>query len=663
MTRGSQLFAPTHADSILIGEYFSSGMDESVSPFLTDDSRRWGHNLPLKISFFSAFLLAWAYFLSFFPAYQTASGLLILLTFFFAGVPALIEAIKDIAALEINIDVLMSLAAFLSVFIGSGREGALLLVLFSFSGALEEAVRTKAKGAISSLKKLSPTKAHQVKSDGSVIERSVKDIKAGTHILVKAGEVAPLDGKVVAGLSSVNMVHLTGESLPVTKDIGDQVAAGSQNLDGALTLNVTHTSSNSTLAKIIHLITEAQKAKPKLGQWLDEVSSKYATTVIILSFCFAAFLPLFISIPYLGISGSIYRALAFLIAASPCALILAVPIAYLSAISASAKAGVILKGGAVLDSLAECTVVALDKTGTLTTGELKCSHVIPLHERDPEALAIAFALEQKAEHPIARSICRLADEKNSAPVEIEGFRALFGSGLIGKYKGKDVAIGNAEFILPQLESALKEKAEQKIVELKEAGSVVAILNHGEHITFFLFEDELRPLVPETIHKLTSELGLKCVMLTGDHERSAEIVAKQLELHHYHSALSPKEKLQYISELAKTQKLIMVGDGINDAPALARAHVGISMGKMGSSTAVDVSDVILVQDRFELIEWVAKKAKLTTRIVKQNLTIASVAILAAVIPALIGWVPLWLAVILHEGGTVLVGLNALRLLRR
>jgi Zn2+/Cd2+-exporting ATPase len=663
MTRNSQLFAPAQADSILIGEYFSSGMDESVSPFLTDDSRKWGHNLPLKTSFFSAFLLICAYFLSFFPAYQTASGLLILLTFFFAGVPALIEAVKDIAALEINIDVLMSLAAFLSVFIGSGREGALLLVLFSFSAALEEAVRTKAKGAISSLKKLSPTKAYQIKEDGSVIERSVKDIKAGTHILVKAGEVVPLDGKVVAGLSSVNMVHLTGESLPVTKDIGDKVAAGSQNLDGALTLIVTHTSSNSTLAKIIHLITEAQKAKPKLSQWLDEVSSKYATTIIFLSFLFAAGLPLVFPMPYLGSSGSIYRALAFLIAASPCALILAVPIAYLSAISASARVGVILKGGAVLDSVADCTAVALDKTGTLTTGELKCSHMIPLENEDPKALAIAFALEQKAEHPIARSICRLADKQNVAPEVIEGFRALFGSGLIGSYKGKEVAIGNADFIIPQLNKELQKKTSEKLDELKKEGSVVAVLNHGEHITFFLFEDELRPLVPETIHALRQNLGLKCVMLTGDHEQSAEIVAKQLELHHYHAALTPEQKLLYISELAKTQKLIMVGDGINDAPALARAHVGISMGKMGSSTAVDVSDVILVQDRFELIEWTIRKARLTTRIVKQNLTIASVAILAAVIPALIGWVPLWLAVILHEGGTVLVGLNALRLLRR
>lgn len=644
------LFPATTGGVELFDEFFESGLEESVSPFLTPESRNWGKNVGLKSSLVSAFLLLFAFIFSFFPGQAALSNLFLLLTYFLAGIPALISSVEDIIDFEINIDVLMTLAAFLSVLIGSGKEGALLLVLFSFSGAMETAVRTKAKGAISSLKKLAPQKAYIVQPGGALVPRSVRDIVPGTLIHVKAGEVIPLDGKVVSGASSVNLVHLTGENLPLTRDVGDTVPAGGRNLEGALTLVVTHTSSDSTLARIIQLITQAQEAKPKLQRWMDALSNRYAVSIIALAFLFALTLPLFFHIPYLGPEGSIYRALAFLIAASPCALIIAIPIAYLSAVSCCAKQGILLKGGVILDALAKCRTVAMDKTGTLTTGELVCLEMIV--EKDYDAfLSIAYALERSAVHPIAQAITNFAESKGVPPAQITDFRSIPGYGLEGKFEGKEVRIGNADWLLPDTD---------RVREIKERGEIVTILRVGEEYALFRFRDQLREDIVPTLRKLKERWGMRLLMLTGDHEASARAIAQEAGLTEYYADLRPEDKLAYIS---KEENLAMVGDGINDAPALARATVGISMGKIGSTTAIDASDIVFLQDSIDLLEWLVKKSHQVVRIVKQNVSIAAAAIVFATMPALLGWIPLWLAVVLHEGGTVLVGLNALRLLKK
>lgn len=613
----------------LIGNYYNSGKELNQSPFLAPSSRKWGHNLALKVAILSACLL----FLSF----LFSNPLFLLLTFFFAGVPALIGAVEDLVEGKLNIDVLMSLAAFVSLFIGSGQEGGLLLVLFAFAGALEKSVKSKAKGAIRSLEKLTPSRAFVLREDGSLIERALADIRIGDKILVKAGSVVPLDGRVIQGASSVDLVHLTGENIPVSKQVGDLVPSGAHNHEGALTLEVTQESSDSTIARIIQLITEAQKAKPKIGLWLDRIMSRYATCVILATFLFALTAPFLTAIPYLGAKGSIYRALAFMIAASPCALILAIPIAYLSAISACAKKGIILKGGVVLDALASCDAVALDKTGTLTTGELVCNDV---EGATDELLALALALEQRADHPIAQAICNYVTAKGIKPLEIDHFRALFGKGVRAEYQGHDVTITGC-------------------TGCRQEGKICACLSYREQRVHFSFEDAVRPQAKETVAAL-HKMGVSTVMLSGDHQQSVEKVANQLNINHFQASLTPDQKLAYI---AKQENLVMVGDGINDAPALARAAIGISMGKMGNQTAIDVSDVVLLHDRIDHLGWLFKKARLTKRIVKQNLALASLAIALAVLPALCGLVPLWLAVLLHEGGTVVVGLNALRLLSR
>lgn len=655
---------------VVFEEFFELGLPESVSPFLKPDSRQWGINLTLKASIAAAFLLAIAFALSFSPTLLPISHFILILVYFMAGIPSLIESVEDLLEMEINIDILMTLAAFSSVLIGSGMEGALLLVLFALSGSIEDAVETKAKSSISSLTKLSPTKACVIDADGTLLERALHDIPIGTNILVKAGQVIPLDGKVIEGISSVNMVHLTGENLPVTKQVGDQVPAGARNLEGALTLNVTHTSGDSTLARIIQLVTQAQEARPVLQRWFDKLSRVYAISIILLAGVFALALPFLLAIPFLGPGGSIYRAVAFLIAASPCALIIAIPIAYLSAISACAKKGILLKGGITLDTLASCTSMALDKTGTLTTGDLTCEGLEPLEdvsrEEIAEALSVAHAMERNAVHPIAKSILSYAKTHQVPLASLKDFKAIAGYGLqaiaMTSRGEEDAYIGHPDYILTKIPPETAAKLLAKTKDIQARGELIAVMLMGSRLFLFRFHDTIRPKIKEMIREIRKKRGWQLVMLTGDHEDSAKRIAQEVGIDDYHANLRPADKLNYVSLLAQERGLVMVGDGINDAPALARATVGICMGKVGSTAAIDAADVVLLHDNIELLDWLVGKAYQTKKIVKQNLIVAFSAIFLASMPALAGFVPLWLAVVLHEGGTVLVGLNALRLLR-
>lgn len=648
----------------LFDEFFASGKEESISPFLTRGSRRWGKNLPLKSAGLSTLLLVFAFAFSF--TNTPVSNLFLAFVFFFSGIPALIESIDDLKSLQINIDVLMTLAAFVALFIDSGLEGALLLVLFEISGALEETVSNKALSAIHNLNHLAPKIARVVADDGSIYEKSVREIEPGTKLLIKSGEVVPLDGKVIEGASSVNLVHLTGESIPDPKEIGDEVPAGARNLDAALVIEVTRTSSDSTLTRIIQLILEAQEAKPRLQRWLDQFGKTYATTIITLTFLFAICLPLLFAMPYSGFEGSIYRALAFLIAASPCALIIAVPTAYLSAISACARKGILLKGGITLDALATCKTVAFDKTGTLTTGDLLCTALEPIGKTktaDLEALGIATALERHVVHPIATAIVRHAQEQKAPLPEIFNFKAIPGYGLEGTLQnGTPVAIGLLEHIIKTASPEAIQEIRAKATHSATQGHVLSALSIGSELFLFRFTDQVRTEIPGLMQKIRQQNGLAPVMLTGDNEQNAHFVGKLLGIEQIYANLRPEDKLDMVAKLVEKNGLAMIGDGVNDAPALARATVGISMGRIGSATAVDASDVVLLNDDLHLLSWLFSKATLTQSIIKQNLILALAVILLATTPALLGLVPLWMAVILHEGGTVLVGLNSLRLLR-
>lgn len=620
-------------------EFFSSGLEESISPFLTPSSRKWGKNLTLKSAYSALLFLILSFAFSFYNIYL--SYIFLSLVYFLAGIPALIAALNDLKNLEINIDVLMTLAAFVAVLINSGQEGALLLVLFELSHGLEHSVSKKAKSALHNLNHLAPKFGHIVAEDGVIFEKSVREIAVGEKILVKVGEIVPLDGTVIEGSSFVNLVHITGESIPVSRSKGDSLVAGARNLEAALTIEVNRTSSDSTLAKIIQLITEAHEAKPKLQRTLDRFGKHYATSIIALTFLFALSFPFLLNITF---DTAVYRALAFLIAASPCALIIATPTAYLSAISSCARKGILLKGGITLDALASCTKIAFDKTGTLTTGELQC---VAIEGEGPVdfALSIAYGLERNVVHPIANAICKMAQEKKILPAEISAFKAIHGQGLEGIFEGKKVAIGVPHFVGAKIS--------------EENKGILAALSVDSQIFLFRFTDQIRK---ETFAALQA-LPLKKVILTGDNLHNAQFVAESVNISEVYANLKPEDKLDKVAELSQESGLAMVGDGINDAPALMRATVGISLGRIGSATAVDASDVVLLNDDLSLLQWLFRKAKKTQSIVKQNLTLALAVICLATTPALIGLIPLWVAVILHEGGTVLVGLNSLRLLRR
>ena len=657
------------ATPYIFDEFFASGKEESISPFLTPKSRMWGKNLGLRTSLFSAFLLFSSFTFSFF--FPPLSSFLLLFVYFFSGTPALLASIEDIKNLEINIDVLMTLAALLSVTIGSEMEGALLLVLFELSGSMENMVSEKTKGTLLKLHQLSPRFASVLSSDGTLYEKTVKEIPIGTRLLIKAGEVVPLDGLVIDGSSFVNLFHLTGEGHPVPKKKGDEVQAGARNLDGTLTLEVTRTSSDSTLTRIIQLITQAQEAKPQLQRFLDRFGKWYALTIISLFLIFAITLPLFFPIPYLGPEGGIYRALAFLIAASPCALIIATPTAYLSAISSCARKGILLKGGIFLDALASCKKIAFDKTGTLTTGKLTCISIESVTRNPPfctldEALSIAYALERNAVHPIADAIVVFAKEKSVKAKELVHFNAVAGYGLEGSVylneKLANVFIGHSGFIEQKIPNALQDDWKSLQSALQREGHLSTLLLVEDTLFLFHFLDTIRPESVSVIHRLKNQEGLKPLMLTGDHFEIAQTVAKKVGIDEFFANLRPEDKLTKVTTLSQESGLIMVGDGINDAPALARSTVGISLGKIGSATAIDASDIVFLNDDLSLLDWLTRKAKKTIHIVKQNISLALFVIVFATTPALLGLIPLWIAVILHEGGTVLVGLNSLRLLK-
>lgn len=638
---------------IVFDEFFESGMQESISPFLTKSSRKWGKGLELK----SALLAAFCLLISFLSPEKTLSNLCLLFTYFFAGTPALIGAIDDLLKFEINIDILMTLAAFFSVLIGSGFEGGLLLVLFAISGGLEEAVRLKAKGAILSIRKLSPTKALVVKEEGHLVEKSTKDISIGTKLLVRPGDMVPLDGRVISGQSTLNLVHLTGENLPVTKKVGDSVPQGAANLDGSITIEVERTANDSTLQKIIELVTEAENAKPKLERWFDKITSTYALCVIGAFVLISLTFPFLFSLPFLGKEGSIYRGLTFLIAASPCALIIALPIAYLSAIGRSAKKGIIVKGGVVFEALASCKKMAFDKTGTLTYGKLEMFGQYGKNE-----LTVAYSLEQSAHHPIAEAICNYAQNEKLVPLTVKHFRSFPGLGIMGEIDEHKAYIGNKEFVFPHIPEEKRTKLEEELQAIENQGFIFTILFFNDQAHIFSFKDQIKPQVPKVISALKNECSVLSIMLTGDHEQSSKVIANEAGIETFYANLRPEEKLQKIDMLAKKENLAMVGDGINDAPALARAQVGISMGKMGSRAAVDASDIVLLHDNVEHLLWLVKKSRKTKVVVRQNLLFAFLAIILASLPAVLGLIPLWIAVCLHEGGTLLVGLNALRLLR-
>lgn len=638
-------------------DFIASSYAENNSPFLSYEGKSLSKNLLLKGALFSAVSLVLAIILKNYAL--NISYILLSIVFFLCGTPSLLGAIRDIYHKILNIDILMTMAAFVALLMGSPFEGALLLVLFELSGAMEEAVLYKTQKALFALKELKPKRGLVLKEDGSVLERSICDITIGSKVLVPPGEIVPLDGIIIEGSAFINIAHLTGESLPISVTKGIKVPAGAKNIDGRIIVLVERINADSTISKITDLITSAQSSKPALQTLFDTFSSKYAGSVICLFFLFATTLPFLTNLPFLGKEGALYRALAFLITASPCALILATPTTYFSAISACLKKGILLKGGNVLDAITKCKIVAFDKTGTLTTGALKVhslktvSGTMDIHT----LLALALTLEQNTTHPIGKAITSYVQDLKILPEKIHDFMQHPGLGVSGNFEAHHVAIGKKDLLLQFATPSMKSLIEN--FHFDDPFPYTLFLA-GDNLVLFLFSDEPRQEAKECIFKLKT-MHITSLLLTGDHKASALRMGTLLGIDEVGFEMDPGKKLETIKNL-NAQGIVMVGDGINDAPSLTQATVGISMGHTGSHTAREAADVVLMREDLSLIPYLFSKSHKARLILIQNLTLALSVILLATTPALLGTIPLWLAVILHEGGTVLVGLNSLRLLK-
>eukprot|EP00850_Spirogloea_muscicola_P014894 SM000110S18901 [mRNA] locus=s110:246472:250725:+ [translate_table: standard] len=641
-------------------------------------------------------------------------GVLMALAFPLTAVPAVLDALVDLAGGQVNIHVLMALAAVASVCMGNAIEGGLLLAMFSISHSAEDIITERALGDVSDLKDNNPETALLLESYSPTLspermsykEVPVQKVATGSFVLVKVGETVPVDGEVCRGRSMVVVEHLTGESRPQQKQVGDPIPGGARNVDGLLVIKAVKTWEDSTVARIMKLTQEARVNRPRLQRWLDTFSNQYSQAVVIVSVAVAVLGPLLFKWPFRnvgGVRGSLYRALGLMVAASPCALAVA-PLAYATAVSACARQGILLKGGQALDALAMCNSVAFDKTGTLTSGQLTCTLIEPLMGHTPhmdmkgqttgahdargccssegcemEALAIANAMEQAATHPIARAVKDYSQGRNLPDVDVADIRLVPGQGLVAavtlseqaaRKHAVEARLGSLDYIASDSPSRAEFERPWQAASVSPRSSVLvhAALAVGEKVTLFHFEDELREGTKEVIQELR-EAKMSVLMLTGDHSTAAKRVGDAIGIEEVYSNLKPDDKLRHVQEwskeAAKRRKggLMMVGDGINDAPALAAASVGVVLARHASATAIAAADVLLLRDDLDGVAFVLAKARQTTALVKQSVGLALACIFVASFPAVLGFLPLWLTVLLHEGGTIIVCLNSVRALNR
>ncbi|KAL9229796.1 hypothetical protein vseg_005226 [Gypsophila vaccaria] len=627
---------------------------------------------------------------------------LILAAFPLVGVSASLDALIDISGGKVNIHVLMALAGFASVFMGNSLEGGLLIAMFNLAHIAEEYFTSRSMVDVKELKENHPDFALVIVkedeapdfSDLSYKKIPVTELAVGMFVLVQAGESVPVDCVVSQGRSTITIEHLTGEVKPMERNVGDKIPGGARNLDGMLIVEATKTWKESMLSKIVQLTEEAHQNKPKLQRWLDEFGEQYSKVVMVLSVAVAIVGPIVFKWPFFstsGCRGSIYRALGLMVAASPCALAVA-PLAYATAISACARKGILLKGANVLDALAACSTIAFDKTGTLTTGVLKFKAIEPIHGHhsgvndgetaaccvpncEKEAIAVAAAMEKGTTHPIGRAVVDHSIGLDLPSISIESFQSVPGRGLFATVSGEESGIGRGQPLKATLGSvdyiASLFKNEDESRKIKDAVSastfgkefVHAALSVNDKVTLFHFEDDARSGASNVVAWLINEGKFKVKMLTGDHESSALRVANAVGITEVHSGLKPEDKLNHVVRISREtgEGLIMVGDGINDAPALAAATVSIVLAQRASATAIAVADILLLQDSISGVPFCVAKAHQTTSLVKQNVALALSAIIVASLPSVMGFLPLWLTVLLHEGGTLLVCLNSVRAL--
>lgn len=558
-----------------------------------------------------------------------------------------------------DMNFLMTVAVMGAMAIGEWFEAATVSFLFAVSLALESWSVSRARRAVAALMELTPPKARVIGANGNEELVDVASVQLGARVIIKPGEKIPLDGRIVSGSSAVNQAPITGESMPVEKKVGDEVFAGTINEDGAIEIETIKIASNSTLSKIIKMVEEAQSKRSQSEQWVEKFARIYTPSVMALAILIAVLPPLF------GASWSVwlYQSLVLLVIACPCALVIATPVSIVAALTSAARNGVLVKGGVYIELAGKIKAIALDKTGTLTEGKPAVTIVVPLSgHTEKELLIIATAIELRSEHPLARAIVQFAKAKGIEATPVENYQAIKGKGATALLQGKNVWVGSHRYLEERGEETTE--MHQKLEELSAEGQSVVVIGEEGHVCGFIsLADKVREDSRIAIANL-KELGITpIVMLTGDNIPTGRAIGAATGVDEVRAELLPEDKVRAIEELVDKHKIVaMVGDGVNDAPALARSSLGIAMGAIGTDAALETADIALMKDDLSRLPWLIKHSRRMLNIIRQNI-FTSLAVKALVFAlTFFGLGSLWGAIAADMGVSLLVVSNALRLLR-
>ncbi|MGV8920350.1 MAG: heavy metal translocating P-type ATPase [Pseudomonas sp.] len=573
--------------------------------------------------------------------------------------------------LNLNINALMSIAVTGAVMIGQWPEAAMVMFLFTIAELIEAKSLDRARNAIGGLMQLTPELATVRQADGSWLEQEAESIDLGAIVRVKPGERIGLDGEVVAGNSTIDQAPITGESLPVEKGVGDKVFAGTINQAGSLEYTVTAAANNSTLARIIHAVEAAQGARAPTQRFVDSFSRIYTPAVFLFALAVAVTPPLFMGALWFD---WIYRALVLLVVACPCALVISTPVTIVSGLAAAARKGILVKGGVYLEMGHKLDYLALDKTGTITHGKPVLTDYLALEPSPPvganelamavieSVYSIAASLASRSDHPVSQAIAKHAVEQQTPLHEVAAFEALAGRGVRGEVKGQTYHLGNHRLV--EELGLCSPELEAKLDALESQGkTVVLLLDASGPLALFAVADTVKESSREAIEQL-HELGIKTVMLTGDNPHTAKAIADVVGIDQAQGNLLPADKLSAIEGLyAQGHRVAMVGDGINDAPALARSEIGFAMAAAGTDTAIETADVALMDDDLRKIPTFIRLSRQTSAILKQNIVLALVIKAVFLAMTFAGMATMWMAVFADMGVSLLVVFNGLRLLRK